>query len=220
MQIPYERQDLVAGAGVEVPGRLVGQQHRWIDRERTRDGDALTLTARELVGQVLQAMGELHERQELAGALVDFQPRPAAQVQRKTDVFQAGERRQEVEELEDEPDLVPSDAGQVVVRELGQRPSLDAHGAAGGSIEPANQVEERRLARPRRPDDRDHFAGLDRQRHVVEGDDAPLAFELFGDVVERDDGGRGGDGRPGGIRATCAAHTRLCESFHNDVKFL
>ena len=62
VQVADQRQDLVAGVRVEVAGRLVGEQDRRIDRQRARDGDALALAARELVGQVLQPMLELHER--------------------------------------------------------------------------------------------------------------------------------------------------------------
>src|SRR5262245_25340496 len=43
-----QREDLLAGLAVEVAGRLVGEQHRGIAHQRTRDRDALLLSAREL----------------------------------------------------------------------------------------------------------------------------------------------------------------------------
>ena len=43
---------LVAGRGVEVAGRLVGQQQRRLVDQRAGDGHALLLPARELVGMV------------------------------------------------------------------------------------------------------------------------------------------------------------------------
>ena len=40
-------------------------------------------------GRCLQALPELDERQQLAGSLVDLLARPAPQVQRQADVFEA-----------------------------------------------------------------------------------------------------------------------------------
>ena len=131
MQIANQREDLVAGRGVEVAGRFVGEQDRRIDRQRAGDRDALALAARELVGQVLQAVAELHERQQLARALVDFPARPATQVQRQADVLEARQRRQQVEELEDEADLVAADARQ---------PSSDRPASASPSTRTSPEV--------------------------------------------------------------------------------
>src|SRR5258708_31900443 len=40
-------------------GRFVGEDHRWVVRERTRDGDALLLTTGQARRTMLQAMGEI-----------------------------------------------------------------------------------------------------------------------------------------------------------------
>ena len=127
-------------------------------------------------------------------------------MQRQADVLEARERRQQVEELEDEADLVAPDPRQVVVGQAAERFAVDADLAGGRAIEAADQVEQRRLAGAGRPDDRDHLAARDRQRDVVERDDVALAFELFGDVVEVNDGGSGGGRRgdethPGCLRS-------------------
>ena len=107
MDVADQREDLFARARVEVAGRFVGEEHRRVDRERAGDGDALALTAGEFVGQVGQAAIELDEGQEFARAFVDSLARPAAEMQRQADVFDAGQRRQQVEELEDEADPRP-----------------------------------------------------------------------------------------------------------------
>ena len=67
---------------------------------------------------VLEAVPELHEFEQLARAVGRLAPRPPAQMQRQRHVLDTGERRQQVEELEDEADLVTAHAGQAVVREL------------------------------------------------------------------------------------------------------
>src|SRR5262249_11202334 len=56
-QLLEESHDLEAGARVEVAGRLVGQDDLGRGDERARDGDALLLAARELVGMAGGARG-------------------------------------------------------------------------------------------------------------------------------------------------------------------
>ena len=41
----HELQDVLAHLGIEVPRRLVGEQHERLDHQRPRDRDALHLTA-------------------------------------------------------------------------------------------------------------------------------------------------------------------------------
>src|ERR1019366_7397982 len=97
--------------------------------QRARDGHALALAARELVRQMLETRAELHEIEQFPGALLDLAARPAAQVQRQADVFEARERRQQVEELEDEADLVASHFRQLIVGHAAERGTVDADGA-------------------------------------------------------------------------------------------
>src|SRR6185436_3354808 len=192
VQVADQRKNLLAGARVEVAGRFVGEQDRRIDRQRARDRDALPLAAGELVGQMMQAVFELDQREQLARAFVDLLPRPAAQVQRQPHVLQRAQRRQQVEELEDEADLVAADAGQLVVAEAGERLAVDAHLAGGRAIEPADQVQQRRFAGARRSNDRDHLAARDGEGDAVERDDVAFAAELARDLVELDDRRRRG----------------------------
>src|SRR5581483_4044187 len=110
VKIANESEDVFTGARVEIARRLVGEEYRRVDRQRPGDRDTLALAARQLVGQMIDAMSQLHEIEELTGARLDLPPRPPAQVQRESDVFETGERRQQVEELEDEADLVAADA--------------------------------------------------------------------------------------------------------------
>src|SRR5262245_16664725 len=58
MQLVEQRQDLDARLRVEVTRRLVGEQDRRVRDERARDRDALPLAARELVRQVIGAIGQ------------------------------------------------------------------------------------------------------------------------------------------------------------------
>ena len=57
---------------VQIAGRLVGQQHGRIEGQRARDGHALPLAAGKFVGQVIEAVAELHQLQQFARAGVDL----------------------------------------------------------------------------------------------------------------------------------------------------
>ena len=58
MQVIEEGHDLVAGLGVEVPGGLVGEDDGGVIDQGAGDGDALALSAGELVGLVVHARAE------------------------------------------------------------------------------------------------------------------------------------------------------------------
>jgi hypothetical protein len=124
VDVANQGQDLFACAGVEIPGRLVGEEDRRVDRQGARDGDALALAAGELVGEMLKPVFELDEAEKLARAVVDVLARPAAQVQRQADVLDRGERRQQVEELEDEAILSRRIRVNVVGQALSASPSV------------------------------------------------------------------------------------------------
>ena len=71
VELLQEREDLEAGARVEVARGLVGQEQRRIGHERARDRDALLLAAGELVGRVVEAVPRLTavERRRARGAV-------------------------------------------------------------------------------------------------------------------------------------------------------
>src|SRR5258707_354166 len=78
------------------------------------------------------------------------------------------QRRQQVEELEDEADLVAADSREVVVGQPGERFAVDADLAGRGTVEAADQIEERRLAGAGRSDNREHLAARDREADGIE----------------------------------------------------
>ena len=87
---------------------------------------------------------------------------------------------------------------------IAERLAVDADLPGGRAIEAADEIEERGFAGAGGADDRDHLAARDGQADRVEGDDVALAGELLGDA------------RPASI---ISATRRLCELFHNIVKF-
>src|SRR5262245_57455856 len=101
-----EFQNLLACVRIQVTCRFVGQQDRRINGKRPRDRDTLTFAAGEFIRKMLEAVSELNQLQKFSCARVDFLPRPLAEMQRQRDVFKTIQRRQKVEELKNETDLV------------------------------------------------------------------------------------------------------------------
>ena len=125
---------------------------------------------------------------ELAGARVLPRDR-----EREADVLHDVEQRHEVERLEHEPGALAPQAGRGVVREAADLLALEEDLARRRLVEPAEQLEQRALARPRRAHERDELAGHHLQAHAADGLDGlaghPVSFVSA--VASRI--GRGGD---------------------------
>ena len=67
VQLVHEAQHLLAGRAVEIAGRLVGHHERRVGDQGAGDRDALLLAARQLVGIVIQPVGQAHHLQRRAG---------------------------------------------------------------------------------------------------------------------------------------------------------
>ncbi len=113
----------------------------------------------------------------------------ALQEQRKLDVVKHVEHVDQVEALEDKPQLVQPQRGQLLVGQLRGRLPVDEHLAAGGDVDAPHQVEHRGLAAARRAGDRGEFAAFDSQIDPLEGsyDRVPQRV-VFVDVSKLDDG--------------------------------
>ena len=95
--------------------------------------------------------------------------------ERQRDVLGDVEQRDQVERLEDEAGPVAAQAGRLVVGQLADDLALEDDLAGRRLVEPAEQLEERGLARARRAHQGDELAGLDRQRDAAQGLDAGSA---------------------------------------------
>src|SRR5207237_109657 len=109
MQLAQQLHNRFAVRRVEVSRRLVCEQDEWIPGNRTRDGDALLLTAGELCGIVLHAMAHADALESVLHALLALTARHAAVGKRELDVLIDGEIPDEVERSEDGTNLTVSD---------------------------------------------------------------------------------------------------------------
>ncbi len=166
--------DVERSFGVEVPGRLVGEEDRRVVDQRARHRDALLLAARQLVGMAALATGQAEYRQHFRG------PRGAlryiARVEkRQLDVFQRARARQQVETLEDETDTPAADAREVRLTQQGHVHAFEQVAAGARPVEASDDVHHRGLARTRSAHDRDELASFDGEADAAQGAHFQLA---------------------------------------------
>jgi hypothetical protein len=147
------------------------------------------LTARQLIGRVIDAIFEADQRQSLERPLLALDARDAPVDQRQLDIFEGAGACQQVETLKNEANIVPAQHGQAVARQLGHLHVGQAILTRRRSIQTAQDVHARRLARPARTHDRYELAALDAQIDAVERAHLGLTFAVvLVDTVQLDQG--------------------------------
>ncbi len=162
----------VGAARIEITGGLIGKDDfRFVD-ECAGDGHALLLATGELGGLVIEASRDAEELGENVEA-VRIEA-VAVNVLGERDVVAGGERRQEIEFLEDEANFVAAKVGAGGVAEGGKVVAIEHDAASRGAGEGAHDVEHGRFAAPGGPHDGEKIAG-----HNVNTDTAKSGnFEL------------------------------------------
>src|SRR5438093_6737468 len=189
--------DLPARYGIEVAGRLVGDEDARAVDERARDRGALLLNTRELAREMLTPCGEADEREAALRLLAHEAPLVAGDDEREGDILSDGLARQQLEILEHDSDLP---AQPVDARPRHPSDVLPVHDDASGRGElfADEEPDERGLAGAGCADEKDEVAGVDPEvdvaqregpigvslAHVVEPDQ-PVAFPLKALVPER-----------------------------------
>ena len=154
------RRILLAGRDVEVPGRLVGQQHGGLVRERAGDRDPLLLAARQLRGQVVAPSGEpdrVEQRVGSGAALAVLDPVGASAASTFSRAVSVGIR---LNCWNTNPNVSSrSRASAASPSRDRSRPSKSSS-PRGRAVEPAQQLEQRRLAGAARAGDDEELAGV------------------------------------------------------------
>jgi len=193
----------VLGVGlVEVSGGFVGEEHVWIIGQRAGDGDALLFAAGEVGGAAVGFFGEADLMEQVAGAGGAVAAGILAELEHgEHDVFLRGELGQQEVELEDEADGLVADGREGGVGHLEEGLVVDVDFSMGGTVEAAEEVEERGLAGAGRADDGDEFAAVDVEVYTAkdEGLVGGVGADDFDELSGGEEGvfwGRG-DGGPG-----------------------
>jgi hypothetical protein len=145
--------------------------------ERTREGHALALTARELRRHAPAQALELDEPEELVDARVDLGLGPLADAQREGDVLEHVEVAEQGVVLEHQADVA------LARRAVEQVLAVVQHASGIRTLEAGQDPQERGLARARRAEQRDQPARRDLDRDVVDGGEVA---EALGDVLDGD----------------------------------
>ena len=125
--------DDAAVGGIQIAGWFVCEEEgavgigREIDEQCTRDGGALLLAAGKRVGIMVAAMVKLESLKELRDSGVQFRFVDVMESSKngKEDVFLRCQRRNQVERLEDDTDVLPSEQRQLMIVEGGEIRAVD-----------------------------------------------------------------------------------------------
>ena len=166
-------EDEPPGLEIEGAGGLVAEEDVGTLRHGAGDGDALLLAARELGREVVEAVAEADEPERVGGV-----ERVLGDVRHERDVLARREARDQVVELEDEPDVLAAVRGEervVLAREV----VIGVVDVAGRRhVEPAQDVEQRRLPAPGGAEQRDELAGVELEVDAAERDHVDLAHAV------------------------------------------
>ena len=190
--------DLLRRLRVELAGGLVGQQHLRAAGQRPGDRDPLLLAAGQLARPLPGVLTEPDDVQHEPDPLLPLLRGHPGDPQRHPDVLRRGQDRDEAERLEDERHRRPAELHPLVFGHRGHVPAIDPHLAAVRQVEPADDVEQRGLPRPRPA----------AQRHQLPGPHAER------DAAQRPGGGPAAAERPDHVRHR--QHVRRDQAGHDE----
>lgn len=152
-----------AGVSIKVAGGFVGKDDlRGVD-EGAGDGDPLLFASGEFGGFVAGAGLESQEVKQGAGFALGFFAAVAFEPGRDAYIFEGGEFRQKMVELENEADVPVAESGEAVGRVEGDVFAVVPDFAAIGSVERAEEMQKGAFPRAAGTDDGDDFFFFDRQ---------------------------------------------------------
>src|SRR5215203_3172871 len=163
-----EVHDPLRGLRVEGAGRFVGPDYGRVVHERAGDGNALLLAAAHLGRTFLGLVRKPHHLQGVLRPLAGLRRLAAGDQERKLDVLDRGEDRDQVVGLEDEAHLLGPKARPPPVGHALYGLAVHVDLAVGEVVEPGEDVQQRGLPRSGRPHDGDHLPAPDPEVHPPE----------------------------------------------------
>ena len=191
MHLLEQRHDLVRVLAVEISRGLVGQQDARIVRKTPRDRHSLALAAGEFCRQMIEPVGHAHGLQQFACTPLALTHRPGRFKHGHLHVFQGGQRRQQVEALEDEANVLRTKSCRV--RQARHRLASKADLPAIRRVECAQQVEQRGLPAAAGADDGNELPLVNLQADAAQGKHMP-AVELTMHILDFEEHGGAGTG--------------------------
>ena len=174
------------GRGIEVAGRLVGQQQRRPVEQRAAERDALAFAPRQGAYVARLVAGQPDPRQQIGRAQAGIDKGDAGGARRHQHVLDHGEFGQQVEGLEDEAERARARQRARVATQIVEALAAQGDGAAVGAIEQAQAVQQRAFAGARSAADRHRLASGDSQIEVAQDAQAGIALgQAFDDEIGR-----------------------------------
>ena len=178
--------DLRPKVGIETRERLVEQHQPRVRRQRPGERDPLPLAARQLVRVAVAVARQTDRRQPVVGAALAL--RTAQRPQAEHDVPAHRQVREQRVLLEHETHVALLGVG--AARSVLDEPATDSDLAAIGGVEPGDDAQQRRLATPARPDEREQLAVGDVEIDIDQG---ARRSERLGDAGHLERTARRGD---------------------------
>lgn len=167
----------VSGLGVEVSRGFVREDGAGGVDEGAGDGDALLFPAGEFGRFVGCPFFESEEFEQGGGFAGGFAAAVAFDPGGDADVFESGEFRQEVMELENEADVAVAESGELAGRVAGDIFAVVEDFAAVGGVERAEDVEKGAFAGTAGAGDGDHFTVGDDEVDAAQDAEGAVAFD-------------------------------------------
>ncbi len=134
--------DLDTHLGVQITGRLIGEDDVGVTYDRAGDGYTLALTAGELRREVAHTVAQADLLKYGLGQLATLRGRDLAIEQGKLHVVQHVQGIDQVEALEDEAQLLVTEGGQLLVAHAYRIHAVDLDRAGGRQVQQAHDIQQ------------------------------------------------------------------------------
>ena len=168
IEVAEEVHDVEAVLAVEVAGWFVAEDELRVGDHGASHGDALLLSAGELLWVVGGAVDDVHPLQHFVDLRFAFRFAEADVAQRQFHVFEDVHVVDEVEALEHEADDAATQFQAVALAQGGDLPAVEPVTACVGGVEESEDVEQRGLAASGRARNGYEFALPDLHIHVLQ----------------------------------------------------
>lgn len=139
-------QDFDRGFAIEVTSWFISKQQLRIIHQSPGDGYSLLLTTRELIGHVATAWSQANKFELGLSFASSFGGSHTCIEEGQFDVFESSIAFEEVEALEDKPELFIAKLGELISRELANVLTAEPIETSRGAIEAAENVHQGRFA--------------------------------------------------------------------------
>ncbi len=141
----------VRGIAIEISCRFITEENPGTVDEGSGESHALLFTAGQLRRIMVKPIAQTHAGQQIRGFA--FVHPVAPQFQRDEDIFQGGQRGDELEVLENKTHAFVPHQRPLIFRQSAEFPPHENHFSATGLIQPGAKAKQRRLAAAGWPDD-------------------------------------------------------------------